>query len=120
MPHERIDFLGLPLDVNADINAVCDLISGVGPRMVTFINPQAWAIARANADYLNALNQMTLVLPDGEGVARVCRSITEKPCPRISFDMTSLADPFLKRLVAEQKTLMLIGGSPGVDEGMHL
>ncbi|AMJ67848.1 hypothetical protein AXW84_22330 [Hymenobacter sp. PAMC 26628] len=87
--------------------------------MVTFINPHAWALAETHNDYVSTLHQMTLVLPDGEGVARACRELTEKPCPRLSFDMSSLADPFFGALRAAEASLMLIGGVPGVNEGVQ-
>jgi N-acetylglucosaminyldiphosphoundecaprenol N-acetyl-beta-D-mannosaminyltransferase len=116
----RIDFLGLPLDTGASIEDVCRLLEKKGVlRMVTFVNPQAWAIARRNSNYRVTIEQMTLVLPDGEGVALACRWIADKPCSRISFDMTSLARPFFETLLARKKSLVLAGGEPGVDEMAH-
>jgi N-acetylglucosaminyldiphosphoundecaprenol N-acetyl-beta-D-mannosaminyltransferase len=117
---ERIEFLGMPLDTGVAREDVCDLIATKGRlRLVTFINPLAWRLAIEHPEYLPALKSMTYVLPDGEGVARACRLLTEKPCPRISFDMTSLADEFFKRATVEGASIMIVGGHPGVDEGVQ-
>ncbi|MEJ0063687.1 MAG: hypothetical protein WDO70_10970 [Alphaproteobacteria bacterium] len=38
-------------------------------RFITFVNPFAWAVAKKEPQYLSALKQMSVVLPDGESVA---------------------------------------------------
>jgi len=120
MTIQRINFLGLPLDAGAKIEDVCRLLRETGtPRLVTFINPQAWALARRFPKFIPSLNAMSLVLPDGQGVIWASRQLGVKDCTRISFDTTSLADVFFKTLAEDQSSLMLIGGNPGVDEAMH-
>ena len=116
---KRIEFLGLPLDTAVSIGDVCDFLRDNNRlRMVTFVNPGAWALARRSPEYLDALHRMNLTLADGEGVAWACRKMTHAPCARISFDMTSLADPFFRTAVEEKTSLMLIGSKPGIDEAM--
>jgi N-acetylglucosaminyldiphosphoundecaprenol N-acetyl-beta-D-mannosaminyltransferase len=120
MTTHRIDFLGLPLDTGFTQQDVLGLLQKKGElRMVSFINPSAWALARKDAEYLELLKQMNTVLPDGEGVALGCRLLHELPCPRLSFDMSSLADPFFKAMEAQGLNLMIAGGVPTIDEHFH-
>jgi N-acetylglucosaminyldiphosphoundecaprenol N-acetyl-beta-D-mannosaminyltransferase len=62
---------------------------------------------------------MSLVLPDGEGVALAARFLARENVKRISFDMTSLADPFFKEILALGASVALIGGKPGVTEDVR-
>lgn len=120
MPVQRINFLDIPLDTGAMPDDVSRLMREKDKaRLVTFVNPYAWALARKNALYVPNLKAMSLILPDGEGVARACRWLTGRACQRLSFDTTSIADLFFKTLAADQESLILIGGNPGVDEAMH-
>jgi len=116
----RIDFLGLPLDTGITASDVCALLRyKAGPRLITFINPSAWALARKFPHFVDQLRSMSLVLPDGEGVALACRMLTKLDCPRLSFDTSSLAGPFFAAAAAEQASVMLVGSQPGVDEDVH-
>lgn len=117
MTSERIDFLGLPLNTGVTIADICALMKDKnGPHLVSFINPASWALSKRNADYGKALEGMSYVLPDGQGVALACRWLTGQKAPRISFDMSSLADPFFKAASEAGATVVLAGGKPGVDE----
>ncbi len=119
MTPSRIDFLGLPLDAGVTLADVCRRIGEKsGPEFVTFINPSSWALARSRPEFPDMLRQMTLVLPDGIGVAAACRFLTGLECPRISFDASSLADPFFRTAAEKKATILLVGGAPGVDEQM--
>jgi N-acetylglucosaminyldiphosphoundecaprenol N-acetyl-beta-D-mannosaminyltransferase len=119
MTPQRIDFLDLPLDTGIAVEDLCQsLHEKSGMRMITFVNPASWALAERNPEFRAALDRMSLILPDGEGVASACRWLTGLPCPRISFDMTSLADPFFRKAVEKNISLMLAGGQPSVDENM--
>ncbi|MGE3623285.1 MAG: WecB/TagA/CpsF family glycosyltransferase [Bdellovibrionales bacterium] len=120
MSIHRIDFLGIPVHTGVQIADVCRLLQKRDMlRLVTFVNPQAWAHARRFPRYVPALREMSFVLPDGQGVATACRLLTGHDCPRISFDMTSLADPFFRAAAADNAAVMLVGGGPGVDEGVQ-
>lgn len=115
--HETIEFLGLPLTTGMQAQDVCNLIGKASNGIfITFINPYAWHVARANKAYSAALSQMTYVLPDGIGVAVACRKISGMNCYRISFDMTSVAGSFFATLTAQGKTAMLVGGAEGIAE----
>jgi N-acetylglucosaminyldiphosphoundecaprenol N-acetyl-beta-D-mannosaminyltransferase len=117
---KRIEFLNFPLDTGISVADVCTLLDKAdNMRLVTFINPQAWSIARKQQDYLTALQQMTLVLPDGEGVAKACRALRGEQCTRLSFDMTSIANPFFSYAAEANAPVMLVGGAPGVGESVR-
>src|ERR1700722_3912705 len=108
---QRIDFLGVPIDTGVSAGDVCELLRYKnGLRMVTFVNPSAWAIMRQHPNYVPILRQLSLVLPDGESVALACRLLTRLHCRRLSFDNTSVAAPFFAACAAEQASLILVGG----------
>ena len=114
---ETRPFLGLPLTRGMGIKDVCALIDPGGDgRFISFINPAAWYLIRKCPEYLDALRQMDFVLPDGQGVAFACRKLTGDFCPRVSFDMSSLAGPFFEKLKSCNKSVILVGAAPGVAE----
>ncbi|MER2520310.1 MAG: WecB/TagA/CpsF family glycosyltransferase [Bdellovibrionales bacterium] len=116
---KRLHFLDLPLDVGADIDLVCaKLRERSGPFEVSFINPYAWAVAKRDPSFIAMLEKLSLVMADGVGVSYACRALTRNPCNRVSFDMTSLANPFFKTLQDANLSLALVGGELGVDESV--
>lgn len=114
---EPIRFLGMPLHPTAQID---DIIDAIGRKDIcqisSKINPAAWSVGKRHADYVHLLEQMTYVMADGIGVALMYRFLTGHLCPRISFDMTSLAPPFFAKLNSIAGTLALVGGKPGVTQ----
>ena len=115
MSTQRIDFLGLPLDVGVTAEKVCDMLRQKGAmRMVAYLNPSSWSIAGSEPEYLAALKQMSLIRTEGEGVSRICKWVTGMECPYTIFDISSLAGPFFKTAIAGQVSIMLLGGEPGV------
>ncbi len=117
MKSKRVEFLGFPLDAGVDVEKVCGLLARkTKPQLVSFINPGAWALSARRPEYLGLLNEMTMVLADGEGVARAARWLAGEDCQRLSFDMSSLAGPFFEAVQKAKATIMFIGGKPGVDE----
>lgn len=116
---KRLYFLDLPLDVGVGIDSVCArLRERSGPFDVSFINPYAWAVAQRDPSFVAILEKLSLVMADGVGVTYACSALTRNPCPRVSFDMTSLAGPFFQTLLEADLSLALVGGAPGVDENM--
>lgn len=119
MAHERITLLDMPFDTGVTIADILALLKDKSRgRFISFVNPSAWALARANVAYRGFLEKMDLVLPDGQGVVLACRLLTEKESTRISFDMSSLAGPFFSTLQESGGSLMVVGGQPGVDESV--
>lgn len=110
----RIDLLGLPLDAGVEQAHILNLLDKKDSALISFINPAAWALAKRKPDYRRALEQMNFVLPDGIGVCLACQTLKNIECERISFDMSSLADPFLKKIAENNLSLFLLGGSDGV------
>ncbi len=116
MSPERIQLLGLPLTAGATQNDVLQALDDEHPRLISFINPAAYALARRFPAYKTALANMDMVLPDGMGVALACYMLTHRPATRLSFDMSSLAGPFFAHMAAKNRSLLLIGGAAGVAE----
>lgn len=117
MAFTRISFFGLPLDVRgntADLLATMDRTDT--SFLVTMVQPDAWKIAADDPTYRPLLDQMSLVLPDGLGVAAACHLITGEKCHSYSFDMTGLAKSFFEKAAQQKTPLVLVGGQPGDDE----
>jgi len=110
----RIDLLGLPLDAGVEQAHILSLLDKKDSALVSFINPAAWALARRNPDFRRALEQMDFVLPDGIGVCLACQTLKKIECERISFDISSLANPFFKKHGERDLSLFLVGGSDDV------
>lgn len=107
--------LGLPITPSATIH---DIVSRIGQRTqsvtVSFINPSVWAVQGEQPHYSQYLQRLSYVLADGIGVCLVYRWLTGAPCPRISFDMTSMAPLFFGRLQHIRGSLAVVGGAPDV------
>jgi exopolysaccharide biosynthesis WecB/TagA/CpsF family protein len=117
MPFTRISFLGLPLDMKGEAADIFAMLEGKSQaRLVDIAGPEAWGMARNNPAYLEDLNHMSLVVPDGLGVALACRLLTGTVCRSFSFDMTGFAREFFKTMAEKKTALALIGGRPHDDE----
>jgi len=86
------------------------------PMLVTFVNPQAWTLARRDTGFAPLLTRFDLVLPDGIGVARTAAWLKRRPVARLSFDASSLYHPVFRTLEARRGSLFIIGAAPGVAE----
>lgn len=115
-----VDFCGLPLTIGLDADTAVDLAFAADASrsavMTTFINPHAYYVARRNPLYAANLAEFAYVLPDGIGVVWGVRLLRGVRTERISFDATSLALRVLARAAREGRSVMLIGGRPGVAE----
>jgi N-acetylglucosaminyldiphosphoundecaprenol N-acetyl-beta-D-mannosaminyltransferase len=120
MTFKRISFLGLPLDVDGDVDTLCRMLrEKKTSRLITFIGPDAWRLAQKEPQYAAALEQMSLVLPDGFGVALACRLLTGENCQSFGFDSLPFTKAFFETAVESKLKLGLAGGAPGVDEEVH-
>jgi N-acetylglucosaminyldiphosphoundecaprenol N-acetyl-beta-D-mannosaminyltransferase len=118
---DKSDVLGVPLSTQLTIDTLLERCeqhladaSRSSALTVTFVNPHAWTHVKQHADYLELLRTTDVVLADGIGVALAATRITGHRVPRISFDFTSLAGPFLERSAARGWSVGLVGADPGV------
>jgi N-acetylglucosaminyldiphosphoundecaprenol N-acetyl-beta-D-mannosaminyltransferase len=113
-----VELCGLPLTVGLSVSDAVELAFTATedqlPVITTFINPHAFHLAKRDEDYAANLAKFTYVLPDGIGVTWGLRFLHGRRTGRISFDNTSLALPVLKRASRENRSIMLVGGRPGV------
>jgi len=120
MTFKRISFLGLPLDVGGDVDTLCRVLrEKKKSRLIACVGPGAWMLAGKDPQYAAALEQMSLVLPNGFGVALACRFLTEENCHSFGFDDLTFATAFFETVVESKLKFALAGGAPGVDEEIH-
>jgi N-acetylglucosaminyldiphosphoundecaprenol N-acetyl-beta-D-mannosaminyltransferase len=82
----------------------------VGSFCVTFLNPYSYLVARRNVELFKNFD---IIHYDGIALSVAMRLLGVSK-PRISFDMTSLADEVFKNASKENKTIYLVGGQDGV------
>jgi exopolysaccharide biosynthesis WecB/TagA/CpsF family protein len=116
MTFSRISFLGLPLDIEGQVADIFEMIKGSPQHLVNIIGPGAWNIAREQPSYVEKLNQMSLVVPDGQGIALAAHLLTHQECGFYAFDMTGLAPAFFKKMIEDKTPVALVGGKPHDDE----
>lgn len=109
------DILGFTVNNVTMANAVGTIreaASGSGPRHVAFLNAHYANVAHRNPAYREALGQADLLLPDGSGVA-VAGKILGTPI-RENVNGTDLFPRLCQVLGRDRRSLLLIGGRPGV------
>ena len=110
-----VDLLGTRIDCFTPDDAVDELLSRISHRQkarVFFINAHCLNIARGDQTYRAAVTRAELVLPDGAGVLLACR-LLNIPI-RHNLNGTDLVPMLLRRAAAEQRSVFLLGGRPGV------
>ena len=103
------------LDGATALRTVEDFVAGRDgerPRRVVFTNVHTVHLARGNREFLGAVNDADLVLPDGSGLSIAARvlggSVTE------NLNGTDFVPRVLERARALGWTVYLLGGRPGV------
>ncbi len=81
--------------------------------LTTFVNPGCISFATQSPSYRSDLLNFDLVLPDGIALAKIL-NWRGKKAERISFDSTSLAPHVFKTAEQRGKTMIFVGGRPGV------
>jgi exopolysaccharide biosynthesis WecB/TagA/CpsF family protein len=120
MPFKRVSFLGLPIDVGGDVSDLCGLLREKRSlQLVTFIGPEAWSLAANNSQYAADLERMSLVLPNGWGVALASRGMIRENCQPLGLHVPFLAKMFFETLIDNKLTLGLVGGGPGTEDDIH-
>jgi len=113
---KKINVLGIPVTPGG-VGDVPRLLSGKPEDkslLVSFVNPQACALARQHDDYVHLLNTFDIVTCDGIGMVKAARISGLRDIKRESFDFTSLAGRVFQLAVHNQQRIGLVGGKPGV------
>jgi len=115
---QRMEIFGLPLDACESLG---DVVTALEAKLeagetflTTFINPSAVSLSRKNPGFKEALGRFDLVLPDGIGVVQAVSRLRGVSLARVSFDSTSLALPVFEMAERSGRTVVLVGGAPGV------
>lgn len=109
----RIDVLGVGFD-NLTLKQAVDKAAQIKGGYVVTPNPEIVWLARQNSDLSLALQDASMVLPDGIGItygARMLSRPLKERVPGIEF-----ASAYIERLASENKKIFLFGAKPGVAE----
>ncbi|NLL46074.1 MAG: WecB/TagA/CpsF family glycosyltransferase [Clostridiales bacterium] len=109
----RIDVLGVGFD-NLTLEQAVEKASRIKGGYVVTPNPEIVWLARQNNDLKLALQDASMVLPDGIGIihgARILSRPLKERVPGIEF-----ASAYIERLASENKKVFLLGAKPGVAE----
>ena len=82
------------------------------PKRVAFVNAHCVNVMKRNAQYLSALKQATLLLPDGSGIGLAARMSGQHLAANLNG--TDLFPPLCARAAREGKSIYLLGARPGV------
>ena len=113
----RIDVLGVGFDNLTLEEAVAEgmrLVHTPGAHYVVTPNPEIVEVCRENPAANAAVNQASLVLPDGIGIikgAAILGTPLKERTPGIEF-----ADRLMGKLAEEQLSVYLLGAKPGIAE----
>jgi len=109
----RVDVLGVGFD-NLTLEEAVEKASLIKGGYVVTPNPEIVWLARKNSDLKRALQEASMVLPDGVGItygARILSRPLKARVPGIEF-----ASAYIERLASENKKIFLFGAKPGVAE----
>lgn len=116
---DRITIQGMKIDNLSMAGAIEDILARLDaptPSQVCFVNADCANIARKNRDYRDVLNSADLTLADGIGMRiagnRLGQPIRENLCG------TDLFPRLCQALEGTGKGVFLLGGHPGVAEGV--
>ncbi len=115
----RIRLFDIEIDnvtLDQAVEAIVDRLDGDSPAQVSFVNADCVNIACRRPEYLNALQQSELVFADGIGV-RMAGDVLGQPV-RDNVNGTDLFPRLAAALAGSGKRIYLLGGRPGVAEGV--
>ena len=115
----RISLFDIAIDnvtLEQAVETIVERLDGDTATQVSFVNADCVNIACRNREYLAALQQSDLVFADGIGV-RVAGEILGQPV-RDNVNGTDLFPLLAKALEYTGKRIYLLGGQPGVAEGV--
>ncbi len=113
---EKINVLGIPVTPGGIGDVPCLLAAKPEGEslLISFVNPQACALARQHGDYIRFLEMFDFIACDGIGMVKAARAVGLKSIQRESFDYTSLAGTVFQWAAQSKQQLGLVGGKPGV------
>jgi N-acetylglucosaminyldiphosphoundecaprenol N-acetyl-beta-D-mannosaminyltransferase len=115
----RINLFDIAIDnvtLDQAVETIVQRLDGETATQVSFVNADCVNIACRNREYLKALQQSDLVFADGIGV-RVAGEVLGQPV-RDNVNGTDLFPLLAKALENTGKRIYLLGGQPGVAEGV--
>jgi N-acetylglucosaminyldiphosphoundecaprenol N-acetyl-beta-D-mannosaminyltransferase len=115
MTPDRLDVLGVPVDaVTADaaLARVRAMLTAPGVHTVMAVNPEKVIAAQHNRALLDALNDATLVIPDGIGVVFAARALRQANLERVPG--SELMPAICRMAAAEGHRVFLYGARPQV------
>jgi N-acetylglucosaminyldiphosphoundecaprenol N-acetyl-beta-D-mannosaminyltransferase len=98
------------------VDVILDRLDGDAPTQVSFVNADCVNIACRDPEYLAALQESALVFADGSGV-RMAGVLLGQPI-RDNVNGTDLFPLLAAALEGSGKRIFLLGGRPGVAEGV--
>jgi N-acetylglucosaminyldiphosphoundecaprenol N-acetyl-beta-D-mannosaminyltransferase len=99
------------------IDAICRRLEGRTPSQVCFVNADCINIARHAPPYRDVLENASLVLPDGVGLAIAGRALGQQI--RDNVNGTDLFPRLCDALAHRGKRLFLLGARPGVADAVR-
>jgi N-acetylglucosaminyldiphosphoundecaprenol N-acetyl-beta-D-mannosaminyltransferase len=115
----RINLFDIAIDnvtLDQAVETIVECLDGDTATQVSFVNADCVNVAYRNREYKKALQQSDLVFADGVGV-RVAGDVLGQPV-RDNVNGTDLFPLLAKALENTGKRIYLLGGQPGVAEGV--
>lgn len=114
--NDKTNFLGLPISVDYSAEQLLSSLrlQTESAQLISFVNPHAWFISQQQPDYIDHLNQLSLILVDGIGVIKALKSINNIDCTRLAFDFSSMAGPIFETCREEHLSISIVGGKTGI------
>jgi N-acetylglucosaminyldiphosphoundecaprenol N-acetyl-beta-D-mannosaminyltransferase len=104
------------VDMNEALARLSAMLDGTQAQQVSFVNPACVNIAASHRGYRRVLARAALVLPDGIGV-KIGSDLLGTPLKQ-NVNGTDLFPRLCEMLQARGARLFLLGGHPGVAEGV--
>jgi N-acetylglucosaminyldiphosphoundecaprenol N-acetyl-beta-D-mannosaminyltransferase len=115
----RINLFGIPIDnvtLPWAVETILDQLDGGKAQQVCFVNADCVNLACRNAEYKEVLNRAEVVLADGVGM-RLAGDALGQPV-RDNVNGTDLFPLLAAAMEGSGKRIYLLGGRPGVAEGV--
>jgi len=115
MTSTRLSILDVPVDavdMESALEKVRDMLADDKTNIIVAVNPEKVIAAQKNPDLLSALNNATLVIPDGIGVVVAARILARRSMERVPG--SDLMPAICGLAVDENKSIFLYGAKPEI------